>query len=133
VFDPKIPEEYHQHWRVFDEELANRFPPARNEDHAITLKPGAPDVMDCKIYKQMEEELKTTRAFLLNHLKKGYINESKSPYVLPMFYHPKKDRKLRPIMDYQKLNSWTIRDTYPLPLISSILKEVGGKNHFYKV
>ena len=49
-----------------------------------------------------------------------------------MFYRPKKDGKLRPIMDYQKLNSWTIRDTYPLPLISSILEQLEGKTIFTK-
>jgi hypothetical protein len=26
--DPSIPEEYHRHWEVFDEEAAKRFPPA---------------------------------------------------------------------------------------------------------
>jgi hypothetical protein len=29
--------QYHQHWRVFSEKLAQRFPPARKDDHAIKL------------------------------------------------------------------------------------------------
>jgi hypothetical protein len=58
--DPSIPEEYHRHWEVFDEVAAKRFPPARNEDHVITLKDGAPDVLDCKIYRQTAAEEEAT-------------------------------------------------------------------------
>jgi hypothetical protein len=50
TIDHKIPKEYHQHWEVFDEGLASQFPPARNEDHAITLKPGTPATFDGGIY-----------------------------------------------------------------------------------
>ena len=35
-------------------------------------------------------------------------------------------------MDYQVLNSWTIRDEYPLPLISTILNHLQGKELFTK-
>ena len=113
--DPSIPEYYHWHWKVFDDTASHHFPPAREEDHAITLKPGAPDTLDCKIYQQTEVELQTTKDFIHNELAKGYIEESNSPYVSPLFYWAKKDGKLRPIMDYKALNSWTVCDTYPLP------------------
>ncbi len=35
-------------------------------------------------------------------------------------------------MDYRPLNSWTVRDTYPLPLISTILEQLQGKTIFTK-
>ena len=130
--DPSIPEYYHRHWKVFDETASHRFPPAREEDHAITLKPGAPDTLDCKIYRQTEVELQTTKDFIRDKLAKGYIEESNSPYASPLFYRAKKDGKLRPIMDYKALNSWTVRDTYPLPLISDIIDHLQGKTLFTK-
>ena len=130
--DPSIPEYYHKHWEVFDEKASNRFPPARNEDHAIILKPSAPDTLDCKIYKLTEVELQATKDFVQEALQKGYIKESNSPYASPLFYRAKKDGKLRLIMDYKVLNSWTIRDTYPLPLISSIIEHLQGKTLFTK-
>ena len=74
-------------------------------------------MLDCKIYRLMEVELQTTQDFIKDKLAKGYIEESNSPYASPLFYQAKKDGKLHPIMDYKALNSWTIRDTYPLPLI----------------
>jgi hypothetical protein len=130
--DLSIPNEYHQHWEVFDEEAAKRFPPARNEDHTITLKEGAPDVLDCKIYRQTAAEEEATKTFIREHLDKGYITPSNSPYASPLFYRKKKDGSLRPIMDYRVLNSWMVRDVYPLPLISTILDHLQGKSVFTK-
>jgi hypothetical protein len=93
-----IPEQYHQHWRVFSEEAAQCFPPSRLDDHAIELKLGAP--ADCKIYRQTETELKALKEYIDENLAKGYIIETNSPYASPVFFHAKKDGKLRPIVDY---------------------------------
>jgi len=65
-------------------------------------------------------------------LRKGYIQESKSPYATPFFFIKKKDGKLRPIQDYQKLNEQTIHDNYPLPLIKTILEQLQGQSLFTK-
>ena len=35
-------------------------------------------------------------------------------------------------MDYQLLNSWTVHDTYPLPLINDIINHLQGKTLFTK-
>jgi hypothetical protein len=101
--------------------------------NTIVLKPGAPDTLDCKIYRQTEEELKVTREFIDDGLAKGYLRESKSPYASPMFYRAKQDGKLRPIIDYRALNALTIRDVYPLPLIGSIIDQLQGKTLFSKM
>ena len=80
----------------------------------------------------MEVELQTTQDFIRDELAKGYIEESNSPYASPLFYRAKKDGKLHPIMDYKALNSWTIHDTYPRPLISDIIDHLQGKSLFTK-
>jgi hypothetical protein len=128
-----IPSQYSKYWEVFSEKAARRFPPSCPDDHAITLKPGAPDVLDCKIYRQTDEELKVTREFINDSLAKGYIRESKSPYVSLMFYRVKQDGKLRPIIDYRALNALTVQDVYPLPLIGSVINKLQGKTLFSKV
>ena len=74
------------------------------------IKPGTPNTLDCKIYKQTETELQATRDFVCEVLTKGSIQESNSPYASPLFYCAKKDRKLHPIMNYKVLNSWTVHD-----------------------
>jgi len=68
-----VPEKYQPHARVFSEEAAQRFPPKRPWDHAIELKPEAPDVIDCKIYPLTQTEDQALVAFLEEQLKKGYI------------------------------------------------------------
>ena len=45
----ELPEVYKRYASVFSEDEAQRFPPSRPWDHAIDLKSGAPDAIDCKI------------------------------------------------------------------------------------
>ena len=130
--DPSIPPYYHQHTQAFNEEASFWFPSAQEEDHVIILKPDAPPELKCKVYAQTAAEEEATCTFINDHLKKGYIVESNSPYASPFFFRKKKDRKLWPIMDYQVLNSWTVRDAYPLSLINTILKHLQGKELFTK-
>ncbi len=128
----QIPEEYQRHSKVFDEKEADRFPPKREEDHAINLKEDAPAVLDCKIYPLSHDQDTELTNFLGEHLHKGYIRESKSPYVAPFFFIKKKDGKLQPVQDYRKLNEQTVRDNYPLPLIKTILEQLQGRSLFTK-
>ncbi len=128
----QIPEEYCQHSKVFDEKEADRFPPKREEDHAINLKEDALTTLDCKIYPLSHDQDAKLTKFLGEHLRKGYIRESKSPYAAPFFFIKKKDGKLQPIQDYRKLNEQTIHDNYPLPLIKMILEQLQGRSLFTK-
>ncbi len=111
----EIPLEYLRHAKVFDKQEANRFLPKQEEDHAIKLKDDAPVVLDCKIYPLSHDQDKKLDESLVEHLHKGYIWESSSPYTSPFFFIKKKDGKLQPIQDYQ---SWTNKQsttTTPYP------------------
>ena len=46
---------------------------------------------------------------------------------------PKKDRKKRMVQDYQYLNSWTIKNNYPLLLISDLIDSIEKKKVFTKM
>ena len=50
----------------------------------------------------------------------------------PFFFVKKKDGKLRPCQDYQYLNDWTVKNAYPLPLISDIMDKLKGAKYFTK-
>ena len=127
-----LPEEYQRHAQVFSEERAQRFPEPRIWDHAIELKKDAPATLPGKIYALTQEERKALRVFVEEHLKKGYIVPSKSPYAAPFFFIKKKDGKLRPVQDYQRLNEHTIRNRYPLPLIPELISQVQNAALFSK-
>ena len=70
----------------------------------------------------MEDE--ALRKFIQEQLEKGYISKSKSPYASPFFFIKKKDGKLHPVQNYRKLNEYTIKNKYPLPLIPNLIAQV---------
>ena len=128
----KLPEQYRQHAHVFSEQEAQRFLGPRIWDHAIELKPDAPATLLGKIYALTQDEQKALQEFIKEQVAKGYIKPSKSPYAAPFFFIKKEDGKLRPIQDYRRLNEWTIKNRYPLPLISELISRVQGASLFTK-
>jgi len=68
-----------------------------------------------------------------DQLRKGYIRLSKSPQMLPVFFVGKKDGKKRIIMDYCSLNKQTIKNNYPLPLITDLIDNMESKKVFTKM
>jgi hypothetical protein len=81
----------------------------------------------------MQAEEEGTKEFIKENLEKGYIRESKSPMASPFFFVPKKDGKRRPCQDYRYLNNWTVKNAYPLPLISDIMDRIKNKKYFTKM
>ena len=71
--------------------------------------------------------------YIKENLEKGYIRPSKSQYSSPFFFVGKKDSKLQPVVDYRKLNSFTIPDRYPLPLIQELVDKVQNARLFTKM
>jgi len=51
----------------------------------------------------------------------------------PFFFVKKKDGSLRPTQDYRKLNNATIKNRYPLPLISELIDKTGHAKIFSKM
>ena len=50
-----------------------------------------------------------------------------------MFFIEKKDEKKQIVQDYQYLNEWTVKNNYPLPLISDVLENIRMKKVFTKI
>ena len=63
----------------------------------------------------------------------GRIRLSKSPMAYPVFFIKKKDGTLRLVQDYQALNAMTVKNKYPLPLISKLINKLRGANYFTKL
>ena len=68
-------------------------------------------------------------------LKENLIQESTSPWNMPVLMVPKKldnsgERKFRMVVDLRKLNEQMVQDVYPLPLINEILDKLGSAKFF---
>ena len=77
-----------------------------------------------------QEEDAQLRIWLDEQLALGYIRPSKSLYASSFFFIKKKDGKLRPVQDYRKINACTVRNQYPLPLMSELINDLGN-GHIY--
>ena len=71
--------------------------------------------------------------FVDKHLKKGYIRPSKLEQTSPVFFVEKKDGGKYMVMDYHKLNRQTVKNNYPLPLITELVDNMGSKRVFTKM
>jgi len=51
----------------------------------------------------------------------------------PVFFIKKKDGSLQLVQDYRALNSITVKNKYPLPLISELISQLRGAKYFTKL
>ena len=127
-----VPKEYHKFLKVFLKKESKRMPLWKPWDHAIDLK----DTFKLKkahIIPLSPAEQEEAIAFLDDQLKKGYIHPSKSPQTSLVFFVPKKDRKKRMVQDYHYLNEHTVKNNYPLPLITQLVDKLQGAKLFTKM
>ena len=127
-----VPEKFHKWIKVFRKKQSERMPTRKLWDHAIDVKEGFIPRKG-KVYPLSREEREEIREFVKEQLRKSYIRLSKSPQTAPVFFVGKKDGKKRMVQDYRYINEWTVKNNYPLPLISDILENIGTKKVFTKM
>lgn len=94
----------------------NELPPPRIHDHLIPLKEGSNPVSSnpyrCPFVQKKEIE-KIVREMLTS----GIVRHSISPFASLVLLVKKKDQSWRLSVDYRALNSMTIENKYPIPII----------------
>jgi hypothetical protein len=89
----------------------------------ITLKPDTPDIINCKIYPLTKDERELLQKWILEEEALGQIYAGSSQYTTPVYFIGKKDsQEKRIIMDYRRLNEWTIHNNNPLPNITTAME-----------
>ena len=63
-------------------------------------------------------------------LNRGIIRPSTSPWASPIILVKKKDETDRLVVDFERLKSVTLKDSYPLPRIEDALDAVNGTQYF---
>ncbi|GLB43475.1 putative retrotransposable element tf2 155 kda protein type 1-like [Lyophyllum shimeji] len=112
-FRDAVPDYLHDFEDVFSKAAFDELPERKQWDHAIELEPGSTP-SSCKVYPLAPNEQAKLDAFL----------EEKSQ---------KKDGSLRLVQDYRALNAITVKDRYPLPLISELINNLRGARYFTKL
>ena len=125
-----VPMRFHKYLKVFSEEECKRLPERKSWDHEIELREDFV-LKKAKIIPLSMDEQKVLDKFIEENLEKGYICVSKSPQTMAIFfmYNP----KMQLVQDYCYLNSWTIKNNYPLPLISDCIEKLGKAKCFTKL
>lgn len=128
----KVPSCYHDLKEVFNKTKAMSLPPHRPFDCAIDLLPGAP-IPKGRLYSISGPERAAMDEYITSSLKAGIIRPSSSPAGAGFFFVGKKDGSLRPCIDYSPLNDITVKNRYPLPLISSAFELLQTATVFTKL
>jgi hypothetical protein len=126
-----LPAEYHGYIDIFRPSSATgSLAPTRDYDMKIELKPDS-RMPVAKLYQLTEDQRKVLLETLERELAAGRIRPSNSSYGSPTFFVLKKDgTSLRMVVDYRKVNEYTIPDVYPLPLINQIYHDLGHAKYY---
>jgi hypothetical protein len=127
-----VPAVYKDYIEVFSEKKALTLPPHRDTDHLIEIEPGSKPPHG-RIYNLSEAELRALKAYIEANFANGFIHRSISPAAAPIVFAKKKDGTLRLCVDYRALNKITVKNRYPLPLISEMLDRMRSARIFTKL
>ncbi|KAJ8333796.1 hypothetical protein SKAU_G00411150 [Synaphobranchus kaupii] len=127
-----VPKQYHDLSRTFSKSRALSLPPHRPYDCCIDLLAGA-KLPSGRLYSLSGPEKLAMEEYIHESLASGIIRPSSSPVGAGFFFVGKKDGSLRPCIDYRGLNSITIRNKYPLPLINTAFEPLSQAVIFTKL
>ena len=127
-----LPEQYKSYQDVFGKKNADILPQYWPYDCTIDIEDGA-QVPFGPIYNMSQDELATLKEYIDENLAKGFIQHFKSSASALILFVKKKDGSLRMCMDYWRLNKITIKNRYPLPLISGLLNQLGQAKIYTKI
>jgi len=101
-------------------------------DHAIDLKEMFKPWKG-RIYPLSKNKREEVQNFVEDQLRKRYIRPSKSSQTSPVFFVGKEDGSKWMVIDYHNLNNQTVKNNYPLPLITDLIDSMGSKQVFTKM
>ena len=126
-----LPSEYSSFASVFSKEATDHVPPSQAYNHKINLDEAFTPKIG-KVYPLSPDERKATEDFLEENPTSRKIHPSNLPQASPFFFIKKKDRGLFPCQDYCYVNEHTIRNAYPLSLISDLVDKLRDAKVFTK-
>ena len=119
-----LPPQYHKFLNIFSRDKADKLPPHHlGVDHEIKIEPGTQPPSG-PLYSMSRDELKVLKKYLTENLNKGFIRALSSPATAPVLFVRKPGGRLHFCVDYQGLNTITVKNHYLLPLIWETLDQL---------
>ncbi|XP_060210958.1 uncharacterized protein LOC132637972 [Lycium barbarum] len=84
-------------------------------------------------YRYSFDQKNAIEGIIQDILKAEIVMPSQSPFASPALLVKKKDSTWRLCVDYKRLNSMTVKNKYPIPIIEDLLDELNGANVFSKI
>ncbi|CAK1589644.1 unnamed protein product [Parnassius mnemosyne] len=107
------------------------YPKTRVNTGMLEIRLKNPDkYVERRPYRLSPVEREKVRTIVNELLKHNIIRESKSPYSSPIILVKKKNGDDRLCVDFRELNANTLRDHYPLPLISDQIDQLANGLYF---
>jgi len=127
----QIPGHLHKFANIFLKNGFDELPPHHEWNYAIELVSGA-KLHDCKVYLLSPGQQCELDMFIKENLISYQIRLLKSPLASLFFFIQKKDGSLCSIQNYHYLNFITIKNKYPLSLISDLINKLKNVTTFTK-
>ena len=97
---------------------------------SIPLTPGNTEPTNQPARKTTTQQLVLLKERLKAYLENGLITPSSSPWGAAILWVPKKDGGIRMCIDWRKLNLKTVKDTYVLPRIDTLIDQLREAEYF---
>ena len=125
--------EYHEFLDVFSKEASDTLSEHSKYDHKIWFLEGYKNHGNSPLRAMSEPKLQFMKKFVEVHLKKGFIKASSAPCLSSIMLTVKLGRSVQFCVDYRRLNEFTVKDAYPIPLIKETLVQLKNAKVLTKI
>lgn len=105
------------------------IPPTRSMTHSIPLMPGTVP-FKLRPYGYTPSQKTEIEQQVAKLLKDNMIQESTSPFASPVLLVKNKTGEWRLCVDFRRLNAYTVKNRFPLPIIEELFEELYGAKWF---